>query len=128
MGFKPGLRRESLGVGPEYSFLASQHVQVKRAGVTIDATTVGPDAAGDEILVAGTVLGKITASGKYRAYLNGSSDGSETAVGFLMETINLRDGDVVASMLTHGSVIVARTSGLDSNARTDFGGRYFYEE
>jgi hypothetical protein len=128
MGFKPGLRTTSLGVGPDYSFLGSQHTMVHRAGVTLDAATVGVDANGDKILLAGTVLGKVTASGKYGAYGNGLSDGRQTAVCFLLETVNLRDGDVIAAALDHGSVIVPRTSGLDSAARTDLAGRFFYVE
>lgn len=39
--------------------------------------------AGAGALVAGTVLGKITASGKYKAYASGNADGSQTAVGVL---------------------------------------------
>ena len=34
-----------------------------------------------ENLVAGTVLGKITANGKYIAYSDGNADGSEVALG-----------------------------------------------
>ena len=34
-------------------------------------------------LAAGTLLGKITASGKYIAYSNGASDGSQTVAGIL---------------------------------------------
>lgn len=40
-------------------------------------------AAAAGALQAGTVLGKITASGKYVAYNNGASDGSEVAAGIL---------------------------------------------
>jgi hypothetical protein len=34
-------------------------------------------------LAAGTLLGKITASGKYIAYSNGAADGSQTVAGIL---------------------------------------------
>lgn len=128
MGFKPGLKTTSLGVGPEFSFLASEHTMVVRAGVTLDSTKVGADADGNKILVAGTVLGKITATGKFAAYASGGAGGLADAVGFLMHTTNLKDGDVIASMLEHGSVIVPRTSGLDAGARTDMAGRFFYVE
>ncbi len=40
-------------------------------------------AAAAAALVAGTVMGKITASGKYVAYSNGAADGSEVAAGVL---------------------------------------------
>jgi len=128
MGFTAGLRRESLGVSPEYSFLASEHTEVKRAGVTLDASLVGPDSDGNMVLHAGTVLGKITSSGKYGAYDNGAGDGRATAVGFLLESVNLKDGDVVAAMLVHGAVIVPRTSGLDVSGRGDLAGRFFFVE
>lgn len=128
MGFTPGLRRESLGVSPDYSFLASEHVEVKRAGVTLDASLVGVDADGNKLLLAGTVLGKVTANEKYGAYSNVAIDGREAAHGFLMETVNLKDGDVIASMLVHGAVIVPRTSGLDASGREDLAGRFFYVE
>lgn len=128
MAFKPGLRRESLGVSPDYAFLASEHYATIRSGVTFDSSIPGADADGNKILMAGTVVGKVTATGKYGAYDNGAIDGRETAVGFLMEEINLKDGDVTAPIMTHGSVIVARTSGLDAAARTDLAGRFFFVE
>lgn len=129
MGFTAGLRRESLGVSPDYSFLASEHIEVKRAGVTLDSSTVGADADGNKILEAGWVLGKVDSTGKYRSYDTGAAaDAGGTAAGFLMESVNLKDGDVVASMMVHGAVIVPRTSGLDANARTDLAGRFFYVE
>jgi hypothetical protein len=40
-------------------------------------------AAAAPALSAGTVMGKITASGKYVAYSNAAVDGSQTAVGIL---------------------------------------------
>lgn len=128
MGFTPGLRRESIGVGSEFSFLASEHTAVRRAGVTLDAILVDADGDGNKILMAGTVLGKIEVSGKYGPYDNAAADGRELAAGFLMHDVNLIHGDVVESMLEHGGVIVPRTSGLDSNARTDLAGRFFYVE
>ncbi len=128
MGFTPGLRTESLGVGPEYSFLASAHYTLFRAGITLDAALVGADADLDKILLAGTVIGKVTSGGKYGAYDNTESDGREVAVGFLMETVNLKDGDVIAAAIHHGSVIVPRTSGLDASGRVDLAGHFFFVE
>ena len=128
MAFSPGIKTEDLGVTPDYAFLASEHAMTIRAGITLDSTTVGADANGDKILVAGTVVGKITVGGKYGAYDDAAGDGRETAVGFIMEEVNLKDGDVTTTLLTHGSVIVARVSGLDANARTDMGERFFWFE
>lgn len=121
-GFRPGLTTKSQGVTAESSFLASEHYMVKRGGITVDASTVGANANGDKILKRGTAMGKITSSGKFRAYVNSNNDGSETAVGLLMETINLRDGDVVCGLMIHGSAILSRTSGLDASGKADLTG------
>lgn len=128
MGFRPSLRTTSEDVTSEASFLASEHILAKRVGITVDATTVGVDADGNKILRAGTVLAKVASSGKYRAYDNalGSTAGG-TAEGFLFESINLRYGDVIGGLLLHGSVLDARCSGLDANARTDLAGRIVFQ-
>lgn len=127
MSFRPQLRTESLGVGPTYSFLASEHGMYKRQGITLDASVVGADADGNKFLKAGTVLGKITSNGKYGPYDNGAGDGRDTAVGFLLETVNLKDGDAVTGMLIHGSVIEARTSGIDASGKADLAGAILFQ-
>lgn len=45
-------------------------------------------------LVAGTVLGKITASGKYRPYDNDNTDGSQTAAAILVYDVDATTVDV----------------------------------
>lgn len=127
MPYNPVIKTESLGVTEESSFLASEHGMYKRAGCTFDASTVGVDANGDKFLVAGTVVGQITASGKWGAYDNGAGDGREVAKGFLLETMNLKDGDMIAGVLIHGSVLEARVSGLDANAMTDLAGAILFQ-
>ena len=128
-GFTPALKTVSDAVTAEASVLASEHGMVKRVGVTIDSTTVGAvDSLGNKPMKAGTIVAKITASGKFAAYSNALSDGRETAVGILTESINLKDGDVITvSVLLHGSVLEARISGLDSGARTDLAGRIIFQ-
>ena len=220
-GFTPGLRTVSDGVTAEASFLASEHGIVKRAGVTLAASLVSADGDGNKIVAAGTVLGKVTATGLYGPYgentnesqtvtvdatggtftltfdgettgaiaenaaaatvqtallalsnlnagdvsVTGSaggpftvtfsgqyadtnvpaltadpasltggagtvviatdpaggstvSDGREVAAGILLESVNLKDGDTVAGMLIHGSVLEARCTGVDNAAKT----------
>lgn len=126
-GFTPKLVTTLDDVNPSASFLASEHMMVKRSGITVLATTVGADADGNKILKAGVVMGKITASGKYAAYDNGLSDGREVAVGILLESINLKDGDVICGLLLHGSVLDARVSGADAAAKTDLTGRIVFQ-
>jgi len=126
-GFTPGLKHSGDFVTPEASVLASEHAMFKRVGITLDALLVGADADGNKILKAGTIIGKVTATGKYGAYNNGLDDGRETAEGVLPESVNLKDGDVITGLLIHGSVPEARTSGLDSAARTDLAGRIIFQ-
>lgn len=73
-----------------------------RAVGTVDAT--------GGALVAGTVLGQVTASGKYIRHDTGAADGSEDAVAILYEgigaeeaerTLIVRDAEVLAAHLTY---------------------------
>lgn len=127
-GFRPSLVSTDDGLGYEAPFLASEHKMVKRGGITVAASTVGADADGNKILRAGTVMAKVDSTGKYRAYDNGlAADAGGVASGFLLESINLKDGDIVCGLMIHGSVLSARTSGLDSSARTDLAGRIVFQ-
>lgn len=49
--------------------------------------------ASGQNLVIGTVLGKITASGKYAAYDNDAVDGTQTAAGILTAAVNASAAD-----------------------------------
>lgn len=130
MAFRPSLLTSSLGVSAEAAFIASEHLMGKRVGVTLDSTVVGADANGDKILTAGTVLQKITATGKYGPYNATEDDGRELITGdlaFLRETVNLRNGDEAVGVLLHGSVIEARTSGVTSSVKTSLSGRIVFQ-
>jgi len=61
------------------TFLASGHGVDARIRITI---------AQGYKLSAGTVLGKITASGKYGPYSASATDGRQTAVGILMDWLS----------------------------------------
>lgn len=50
--------------------------------------------------VAGTVLGKITASGKYTLHNNAASDGSEVAAAVLLAAVDASAADARALVLT----------------------------
>ncbi len=127
MSYNPAIKTESLGVTAEINFLASEHAMVKRSGITLDNTQVVADGSGDKFIVAGTVLGVVTATGKYGPYDNAAVDGTAVAIGFLFETANLRDGDVTAGMLIHGSVLEARVTGVDAAAKVDLAGSIIFQ-
>lgn len=70
---------------------------------------------------SGTVLGKVTASGKYGPYNNGASDGTEVAAGILFGTIPVAAGQTQAAgaILVHGFVYRAKLTGIDTAGETD---------
>jgi Bacteriophage lambda head decoration protein D len=59
-------------------------------------------------LEAGTVLGKITATGKYVAHDPAASDGSQTAAAVLWDRADASAGDVPAIAIVRGPAIVNR--------------------
>lgn len=70
-------------------------------------------ASGSGVLARGTVLGKITASGKYKLVNSANTDGSQTADVILTETIDATSADITTSGYVQGE--------FDQNALT-FGG------
>lgn len=66
-------------------------------GISFDSIVV---VSGAGILQPGTVLGKITASGKYTAYDNDAADGSEVARAILHAGVDATSADVTATALT----------------------------
>lgn len=58
-------------------------------------------------LLAGTVVGKITASGKYTAYDNDAVDGSQTAAGVLLFAVDASGGDKKGVILARGPAVVS---------------------
>lgn len=126
-GFTPSLRTVVDGVNAEAAFLASEHIMVKRGGITLDSTLVTADVDGNKIITAGTLLGEITATGKHVPYVAAGVDGEGTAVGFLLESVNLKDGDAIVGLLIHGSVIEARCTGVDAAAKVDLGSQIIWQ-
>jgi hypothetical protein len=77
-------------------------------------------ASGEGIIAKNTVLGKITASGKYGDYDNGNADGSETAVCILTEDVDATSADVKTSAYFAGEFNEDALVGIDDNAKLDF--------
>lgn len=75
-------------------------------------------------LAAGTVLGRITASGKYTAYSDGATNGSEVAVGILRTHVDASGAaDKLGEIIFAGVLKNDQLVGLDANAISDLGGR-----
>jgi len=76
--------------------------------------------AAGQNLAAGTVLGKITSTGKYAAYNNGASDGTETAVEVLFDNVDASAADVEAVTIARNAEVNGdELTGLDAAATAD---------
>jgi len=117
-GFNPNLISTDFGHASA-SFLGSEHSISKRAGITIDYTTVAADSNGNRYLMAGTAMGKITASEKYGPYCDTNGDGREDGQGLLEHDVEVRTGDGLGSLMLHGAAIEARCVGVDAAFKVD---------
>lgn len=63
-------------------------------------------ASGAGILKLGTVLGQITASGKYVLHDNAAADGSQNAAAILGEAVDATSADVRTFAVTWGAIAV----------------------
>lgn len=57
-------------------------------------------------LVSGTVLGKITASGKYTPVTVAAADGSQNAAGILLDPVDASAADVSAVIIARDAIVV----------------------
>lgn len=129
-GFTPGLKRYTDPLSGQINILASQHMMVKSVGITLDASLVDADEDGNKVVANGTVVAKVTDTGKYGPYDAEATDGREdvTSAGIIFNGgVNLRDGDTVTGILMHGSVLKARIPNLDAAAETALQGRIIFQ-
>lgn len=72
--------------------------------------------AGAGVLPTGTVMGKISASGKYKRHVNGAGDGTQTAVAVLLNAVDASGGsDVKGVLVTGNAEIVALSLSWDAS-------------
>jgi len=77
-------------------------------------------ASGEGVLEAGTVLGVVTASGKYAAYDDAAADGTEAAAGILFAGVDATSADANAvAIVRDAEVIGARLTGSNANGEAD---------
>jgi hypothetical protein len=86
-------------------------------------------------IAKGTVVGRVTATGKVAAYANANSDGTEVAIGIMPYSITtdasgnitVQGGNVLGTtqdtvpIIIAGYFLVADITGLDAGALTDLG-------
>ena len=74
----------------------------------------------------GLCLGKVTASGKYKEYDDGDSDGTQTVAAILDEDVDVLDefgnavtGAIVAAVIIKGFLDADHLIGIDANGKAD---------
>lgn len=71
-------------------------------------------------IVSGTLLGKVTATGKYKPYNNAAADGTEVAAGILYQHLYAATGDVKAvGFVRDCEVVRGALTGLDTAGEAD---------
>lgn len=84
--------------------------------------------ASGQNLVKGTVLGIVSATGLLKAYDNDASDGTQTAVGILLQDVNtgstgLNEAFPAPVCVGFGAFKTDELTGMDANGLADLGGR-----
>ena len=77
-------------------------------------------ASGAGVVVSGTVVGKITASGKYKPVTVAAVDGSEDAAGIVMWDVDATSADAHAVIIARDAIVVHQ--GLKYGADVDTSG------
>ncbi|WP_412506800.1 head decoration protein [Roseovarius sp. SYSU LYC5161] len=85
------------GRHPGEFLMSEANRQRSRANITV--------ASGAGIIAPGTVLGKITASGKYLASAVGATDGSQTAVAIALYGCDATTSDVAVAGITRDAEV-----------------------
>ncbi|MCW4114749.1 head decoration protein [Aurantimonas sp. MSK8Z-1] len=95
----------------EDRFSGAAHYIVSEAAGMYRSREQGVVASGSGVLKPGAVLGKVTASGKFKPLAPGASDGTQTAAAILWEGCDATSGDVrrtltVRDTEVHADVLV----------------------
>ena len=99
------------------NILDSQQVRHVTGGVTIDSTTVTAAGDGTKVLPIGTIIAKITATGKFAEYDSTKTDGRQNALYILYpDQADVTDGDAAFGAIDMGRVIKSRLPKLPDAA------------
>jgi len=102
----------------------TDHGRESNAAIVIDSTARDADNTPTTTLRKGLVLGKVTATGKYKEYDSEADDGTETARVILDDEVNVLDdtgtaADTDAVGAFRGDFVASAIIGLDAGAKAD---------
>lgn len=109
------VKSQTLATPEDQSWLGSKHGTDIADPITLDSSLFGSTPFPAGIVKSGTVIAKVTATGKYGPYTSNLSNGQELPVGFLMTTVDLTGGifgqavsDSPGALLWHGEIVAAK--------------------
>lgn len=88
----------------------------------IKGGTIAQVSAG-AVIASGTLMGRITASGKWAPYDDGASNGLQTARAVLWGHVDTTQGDVEGNLIFSGVLKYDQLTGIDANGITDLGAK-----
>lgn len=117
---------------PNYEWIVNHRTLEFSSPVEIDdaARDAGNTDYRDTLLRPGLLMGKVTASSKFKEYDDSDADGTETAVGVLYEAVDLLDsegnavtaathGPIMAIIVVGGYIDADLLYGIDAAGKTD---------
>lgn len=106
MAFNPAVRAEVEWANEDRRWLAHRKGYDSNRSITLDMSTFAAGHLTEKgAIPSGTVLGKITASGKYGPYDTDGTDGRQAADGFLFSSVPLEIGEVLATAPDRGAAL-----------------------
>lgn len=121
----PGQSFSGVSFAAKLDWLINPDTAEVRA-VQLDAAISDSGSGNADLVRSGLVLGKVTASGKYKQYSDAAMDGTETAVCVLLHPLWKKDvfngalvSPIFAAAVIRGVVDGSKLVGIDANGRTD---------
>lgn len=118
----------------EYEPFAGQAMLKDVIGIVIDSTAVDARSTPTTTLLRGLLLGQIGSTKKYKQYSATATDGSNVAIGYLEDSVNMLDstGSAAEKMgrLTEWAIRVksSQLGGLDAIARAQLSDRFIFDD
>ena len=97
------------------SYIPQQEILVCKEGAIKKAVNI----AANQTLVKGTVMAQLTSGGQWKPYVHGTSDGTQLALGILVQNVNTTaagngNNACVADVYVRGTFWYTRLTGTDA--------------
>ncbi len=117
----------------DQTWLGSEHGTTNARSVTIVTSSLTPATHfPNGFIPSGTPLAQYTSggnAGKYTVYSSGGANGAGTLVGFLLDSVPVRDrtADAVGALLDHGRIVSAKLPfPVDAAGQSAVAGRIWF--